>query len=220
VATLLPADLFDFNSADFSEPNICEFLSISSHFRLNCVIESEMEINMTLTSWQTTSKQELANIYEEHSPGLYRYAYRLLGDQDMAEECVSETFSRFLRAIRDGGGPNENARAYLYRTVHNWVMDHYRREPLPPLSIDEEWHSGEQENVSKRVAKAMLREKVRAALLRLPQDQQQVIHLRFLEDWSHEEVATQLGKSAEATRALQHRAMSALRRMLLDQEDE
>ena len=175
---------------------------------------------MTFTIAQPLTKQVLTDMYEEHSPGLFRYAYRLLGDQDIAEECVSETFSRFLYAVRDGGGPSTNARAYLYRTVHNWVMDHYRRQPLPPLSLDEDLHVGEQENVSQSVARGMLREKVRAALLRLPAEQQQVIQLRFLEDWSHEEVASQLGKSVEATRALQHRAMEALRRMLLEKDEE
>lgn len=175
---------------------------------------------MTLTTQQSISKQALANLYEEHSPGLYRYAFRLLGDQDVAEECVSETFSRFLQAVKGGGGPSENARAYLYRTVHNWVIDHYRRQPLPPLSLVEEMHSGEQDHVSQRVAKELLRQRVRAALLRLPAEQQQIIQLRFLEDWSHEEVAAQLGRSVEATRALQHRAMDALRRMLLEKEEE
>ena len=179
-----------------------------------------MEANMTFTTTQAISKQALADMYEAYSPGLYRYAYRLLGEQEVAEDCVSETFSRFLHAVRDGGGPSENARAYLYRTAHNWVMDHYRRQPLPPLSLDEDIHSRDQENISQRVAKGMLREKVRFALLRLPAEQQQVIQLRFLEDWSHEEVAVQLGKSVEATRALQHRAMGALRRMLLEKEEE
>jgi RNA polymerase sigma-70 factor (ECF subfamily) len=182
--------------------------------------KSEMEATMPFTASQIYSKQELAELYEEHSPGLFRYAYRLLGDQDIAEECVSETFSRFLHAVRNGGGPSDNARAYLYRTVHNWVMDHYRRQPVSPLSLNEDMHSGEQEHVSQQVAKEMLRGKVRAALLCLPVEQQQVIQLRFMEDWSHEEVANQLGKSIEATRALQHRAMAALRRMLLEKEEE
>jgi len=60
---------------------------------------------------------------------------------------------------------------------------------------------------------------LRAALLRLSPEQQQVIQLRFLEDWSYEQVAAVLGKNLEATRALQHRALSALRRMLLEQEE-
>jgi RNA polymerase sigma factor (sigma-70 family) len=80
-------------------------------------------------------------------------------------------------------------------------------------------YSGE-DNVSQSVAKELLRNHVRAALLRLPAEQQQVIQLRFLEEWSHEEVAVQIGKSIDATRALQHRAMTTLRRMLLEKEVE
>jgi DNA-directed RNA polymerase specialized sigma24 family protein len=38
----------------------------------------------------------------------------------------------------------------------------------------------------------------------------------MMEDWSHEEVAIALGKTVEATRALQHRALAALKRLLLD----
>ena len=48
-------------------------------------------------------RQALAEVYDRFSPGLYRYARRLLGDADLAEECVAETFSRFLRALHRGG---------------------------------------------------------------------------------------------------------------------
>jgi RNA polymerase sigma-70 factor (ECF subfamily) len=58
---------------------------------------------------------------------------------------------------------------------------------------------------------------VSAALLRLPAEQRQVIELRFMEDWSHDEVANALGKTIEATRTLQHRAVNALRQMLSEE---
>jgi RNA polymerase sigma-70 factor (ECF subfamily) len=50
--------------------------------------------------------------------------------------------------------------------------------------------------------------------MRLPAEQRQVIELRFLEGWSHDAVALALGKTIEATRAIQHRAVTALRQML------
>jgi DNA-directed RNA polymerase specialized sigma24 family protein len=43
-----------------------------------------------------------------------------------------------------------------------------------------------------------------------------VIELRFIEELSHEEVATTIGKTVEATRALQYRAISSLRQILID----
>jgi RNA polymerase sigma-70 factor (ECF subfamily) len=161
-------------------------------------------------------RQALIAIYEQHNLELYRYAYRLLGDSELAEDCVAETFSRFLRMARDGARPKENVRAYLFRMVHNWVTDHYRRQPVPQLSLDAELPGDLEANPSLVVARKLEREGVRAALLRLPADQRQVIELRFLENWSHQAVAAAIGKSIEATRALQHRALEALRQMLLE----
>jgi RNA polymerase sigma-70 factor (ECF subfamily) len=70
-------------------------------------------------------RQALAQIYDLYSPGLYRYAMRLLGDQSLAEDCVSETFSRFLQALRGRKGPQNYLQAYLFRMAHNWIADQY-----------------------------------------------------------------------------------------------
>jgi len=179
-----------------------------------------MNTTMTLTDTRPVDKQVLVGIYEQHSPGLFRYAYRLLGDKDMAEECVSETFSRFLQALNNGGGPKENVQGYLYRVAHNWITDQYRRQPAPTLSLEVEEHPDDQSNPAKIIAQALERERVRVALLRLPPEQRQVVVLRLLEQWPHQEVADTLGKTVEATRALQYRAMAALRRMLIDEKEE
>jgi RNA polymerase sigma-70 factor (ECF subfamily) len=137
----------------------------------------------------------------------------------VAEDCVSETFSRFLGAIKRGGGPTDNVRAYLYRVAHNWITDYYRRKPLPELPLDVKEHVEPGSNPDKLVSEALERDRVRAAVLRLPPEQQQIIQLRFLEDWSHEEVAQVLGKSADATRSMQYRAIVSLRRMLIEEPD-
>lgn len=175
---------------------------------------------MLSTGTETFTKRDLIGIYEENSPGIYRYAIRLLGDKTTAEDCVSETFSRFLQAIRRGGGPTENVRAYLYRVAHNWITDFYRSQPLPhqPIEFNEPVDLGS--NPSIRLSEEMERERVRVALLSLPPEQQQVIQLRFLEDWSHEEVAEVLDKTVEATRSLQYRALVSLRRMLIEKMEE
>jgi RNA polymerase sigma-70 factor (ECF subfamily) len=170
------------------------------------------------TSAISFGKQDLVRIYEQHSPGLYRYAYRLLGDPHLSEECVSETFSRLLQAVRRGQGPNENVQGYLYRVAHNWITDHYRRRPHV-ADLDEELHVDPLGNPADALHRQMESTKVRAALLKLPDEQRKVILMRVLEDWSHEQVAAALGKTVEASRALQHRALASLRRLLVDQQD-
>ncbi len=161
----------------------------------------------------------LAEIYDQYSPGVYRYAYRLLGDACLAEDCVADTFSRFLQALRGGGGPQDALQAYLYRVAHNWITDQYRRQPPPPLELDEEISDGK-ESVEESVAQKQQVDRLRAALVRLTPDQRHVIVLKFLEGWENEMIAALLKKPVGAIKALQHRAVESLHRMLLPHREE
>jgi len=156
----------------------------------------------------------LTEIYDLYSPRLYRYAMRLLGDENAAEDCVSETFSRFLKALQAGKGPRDYLQAYLFRTAHNLVVDHYRRQPLTE-ELDDDLPQAE---TTEGVAEEDMRQsRVRAALLNLTEDQQQVVSLKFLEGWENEEIARALRKPIGAIKSLQHRALAQLQKILLDE---
>lgn len=158
-------------------------------------------------------RQALVDVYDTFSPGLYRYAYRLLGDADIAEDCVAETFSRLLDALRRGKGPQDYLQAYLYRVAHNWIFD-YHRNSLPlatelPEILPAPDPLPEPET--------MLREeqaRLRAALAKLTPEQQQVIALKYLDEWENEQVARALDKPIGAVKSLQHRALASLKRFL------
>jgi RNA polymerase sigma-70 factor (ECF subfamily) len=170
------------------------------------------------TDAQQLDKQTLVRVYEDYSPGLYRYAYRLLGDQDLAEECVAETFSRFLQGIRRGHSPEGNLRAYLYRMAHNWAVDFYRKQ-TPDVLLEADSHPDPDGDLENGVHSKLETEQLRKALLQLPYDQRMVIELRFMEDWSHDQVAEHLGKTVDATRALQYRALVTLRQTVNGREE-
>jgi len=68
-----------------------------------------METDIYIAADQATlTKQDLVDTYETLSPQLFAYAFRLLGDSQLAEDCVSETFSRLLKVIERGLGPMDN----------------------------------------------------------------------------------------------------------------
>lgn len=164
--------------------------------------------------------QALAEVYDRYSPGIYRYAVRLLGEAQLAEDCVAETFSRFLQALKAGAGPRDYLQAYLYRSAHNWITDYYRRQPPPPLALEESLQAAETDPPEGQVGEILERERVRAALYRLTPDQRQVIVLKFLEGWTNEEIAHALNKPVGAVKSLQHRALASLQRMLRRDEEE
>ncbi len=162
--------------------------------------------------WDTHA---LAQIYDIYSPRLYRYAMRLLGDEDAAEECVAETFSRFLHALRNGKGPQRALQAYLYRIAHNWITDFYRHQRPEEDLADHERTLPERSPSPEEVATLRWQQdQVRAMLRQLTPEQRQVIVLKFLEGWSNAEIAEALEKPVGAVKALQHRALARLRQLL------
>lgn len=164
-------------------------------------------------------EQALVEVYDRYSPDLYRYAARLLGDRDLAEECVAETFSRFLGALKRGSGPRQCLRAYLYRIAHNWITDQYR-QPAQLIPMDTEAQAGEVFDPNTVFVDFHEYEQVRSALSRLTDEQRLVVVLKFLEDWSNDEIANALEKPVGAVKSLQHRGLQSLRRMLHRDERE
>lgn len=156
----------------------------------------------------------LAEIYDTFSPGIYRYAMRLLGDETIAEDCVSETFARFLKSLQERRGPRDNLQAYLYRIAHNWIVDHYRKDGKT-VELSDVLRS-EADVPEVEAAKHIRQEQVREAIRQLTPDQQRVILLKYLEDWSNEEVARAMKKPIGAVKSIQHRALKSLYRFLAE----
>jgi RNA polymerase sigma-70 factor (ECF subfamily) len=155
----------------------------------------------------------LTKVYDALSPRLYRYAYRFLGDAQEAEEVTAEAFHRLLVALRNGGGPREHLAAYLYRIAHNILTDKFRRRPVE-LGLDDGLPAEGDCQPPQAVALALAQAQARAALARLTADQQQVIMLKYFECLDNAQTAAALGKPVGAVKALQHRALQALRRLL------
>jgi len=163
---------------------------------------------------QRWDEAALAGVYDTYAPAIYRYAYRHLGDSEVAQEIVADTFHRFLVALKNGAGPQQELSAWLYRVAHNLIADYYRRESRrEAIEIDDNIPEG-----AAQTETAFLQHeeaaRVRRAFQSLPPLQQQVINLRFGEGLSLEEVAVITEKTVGAVKALQHRAIEALRRLL------
>jgi len=158
--------------------------------------------------------QALAEIYDTHSPGIYRYAMRLLGDITLAEDCVAETFLRFLKSLRERRGPRDHLQAYLYRIAHNWIVDVYRKNE-PVFELNDAIRS-EADVPEEEAAQHIRQKQVRKAIRHLTPDQQQVISLKYLEEWSNEEVARAMKKPIGAIKSIQHRALRSLYKLLAE----
>lgn len=156
--------------------------------------------------------QALTDLYDHFSPAIYSYSMRMLESSALAEECVAETFSRLLHAFKKGKGPKENLRAYLYRIAHNWITDYYRRRQPDQPGEEELEKLEDSSDLMQETETLFSRQRVRQILLQLPEQQQQIIQLRYFEGWELEEIAACLKRSVNYVKVNQHRAVNALRR--------
>lgn len=173
-----------------------------------------------LFSAQQFEQKALSAIYDQFSPPIYRYSMRMVGDVNLAEDLVAETFTRFLHAIKSGKGPKSHLQAYLFRIAHNLITDYYRRQPQSSHPVDEETIINGTAQPRQIIEDKSQQEQTRLALMQLTSEQNQVIVLRFLEGLDNDEVAEIMNKPVGAIKALQHRALINLRKMLYQPEDD
>ncbi|KKK59440.1 hypothetical protein LCGC14_3034370 [marine sediment metagenome] len=153
-------------------------------------------------------------LYELHAGRVYRHLYYLVGNPTEVEDLVSQTFLKAWVAIEDYEERGKLIVSWLLRIAHNVGLTYLRNRKEAqelPANLTANGRYDDPDEVLQRGLEA---DRVRCALLCLPPHQRCVLTLRFDEELSCREVATRMGRSVEAVRVLQHRALKALREEL------
>ncbi len=162
---------------------------------------------------------DLAAAYDQYHLPIYHYIYRQVVEVETARDLAAETFRRLLTAVKQGIGPRDNLKAWLYQTAHHLVIDHYRRQKhRNHLPLDEDLIDAA-DNPARSAEVRLSAAQVGAALGGLTPEQRQVIMLKYLEELSNTEVAAIVGKPVGAVKSIQHRALVALRSKLTSSKE-
>lgn len=160
-------------------------------------------------------EEALSELYHLYANTIFRYIYYRVGERNVAEDLVSDVFVRVLQDLpsyRDTGAPFE---AWLYRIAHARVIDYYRRQKVRQTApLSEGVYAGELADPDYLAGRRDDARRLWQKLTQLTDEQQQVLSLRFIAGYSGEQVAKALGKTEGAVKALQHRALASLRRLL------
>jgi RNA polymerase sigma-70 factor (ECF subfamily) len=157
----------------------------------------------------------LTAVYDQYVGRIYTYIYRRVGEVELAEDLTGQVFMRMLEAVYAGRPWQTSFSGWLYRIAHNLVIDYYRRRGRATfVDIDEVIAPSPHGQPQPSVEAMLDSEQLRQALCKVTEEQAQVISLRFLEDLSIAETAEIMGKTEGAIKALQYRAVSALRRVM------
>ncbi len=159
-----------------------------------------------------------AELYRRHLDRIYRFVRSQVPDDSTAEDLTAQVFFKALSSA--GSFRGEAAyRSWLYRIAHNVVATWGRQRARSPLVVED---LPESEDLTPSPATQAIageqRAMVRAKVAELPPAQREVVALRYLEEFSIEEVADVTDRSKGAVRILLHRARLRLRRSLEGKE--
>jgi len=159
--------------------------------------------------------QALAEIYDRYAESIYRYAYRYVGNAELAEDLTSEVFLKLLQVLGTSRAPRQQLQGWLYRVARNLAIDWFRQQAKGAiLSLNEDLTPEDGDSPSTRLELQQLQHDLREAISQLTPDQQQVIVLRFAEGRKIRDIGRLMGKSEGSVKLLQFRAINRLRTLL------
>ncbi|HUW20210.1 MAG TPA: sigma-70 family RNA polymerase sigma factor [Sedimentisphaerales bacterium] len=154
--------------------------------------------------------QKLLEFLERSGPPLYALLTRLTLRQDVAEDLMQELFIRLSNSRALDNAQNHDA--YARRCAINLAFDWRQRSRQDALPLDgiRELASNDNSPLAKLIQKEEL-EEVLDAIGKLTGLSREAFIMRYIEQYSNEEIARQVGREPHQVRALCSRAMAQLR---------
>lgn len=156
----------------------------------------------------------LTEIWQRFAPAVTGYL-RGRGATE-PEDLTSDVFLAVFQRLRAFRGDEADLRAFVFTVAHHRLVDDLRRRKRrgPTVEYDADADGRLTGSAEDEALDALRTQQVHALLDELSADQRDVVLLRVLGDLSLEQTATALGKRVGAVKALQHRALASLRRIL------
>lgn len=162
-------------------------------------------------------EQASDELFRRHHTAVLRYARGLVRDQHLAEDLASEAFTRTFAAMRQGRGPRDACRPYLYTVVRNTATD-WARGDRRTVVTDQvaDWASASDGGPDGgAVADVDELDALVRAFRSLPERWQTVLWYTVIEDEPVAQVAELLGMEKGAVSQLSFRAREGLRQAFL-----
>lgn len=186
-----------------------------------------------MNTWNNKADETLVSLYAEgenqafnvllnrYKDKLYSYIYYIVRNSEMTEDIFQETFMKAIITIRQGRY-NENGKfsAWLRRIAHNLIIDSFRQEKSENLVSCDEPEVNILNNIGlaegtieNTIVNRQILSDVRRLMEFLPDEQREVVYMRFYQDLSFKEIAEKTGVSINTSLGRMRYAILNLRRM-------
>lgn len=142
-------------------------------------------------------------LIRRHQKRVYSYIYLLVKKQDVAEDIFQETFIKVIKSLKEGKYVDANRLvSWILRIAHNLIIDHFRREKQSKMISKDDYETDIlnhtqycEKNIEQEVVFEQVMSDVRSLIDQLPDDQKEVVMLRYYADLSFKEIAEQTNVS-------------------------
>lgn len=153
---------------------------------------------------QSGSEEAFSLLYKLYQPSLLRFAFKILGDADLAQDAVQDAWITLAKTIKQLEH-KAMFRARAFRAVRWRAVDQIRRqnaheELSDDCALDEAVHS-----------KAATSEQLAALIAQLPEQEQHTVYLFYLEELTITEIALVMEVKPGTVKSRLHSARARLR---------
>jgi len=176
---------------------------------------SSQDLKLLVERAQQGNREALEELYLLHFDRIYSYLHMSVGNRHDAEDLTTQVFVKMLESIGKFRWRSAPFSAWLFRIAHNLAMDHFRASKRwQPEEEVPEPDPGERSAAEEEALESIGRQSMLEMIGKLSHEQQQVLTLKFVFNFSNAEAATILDKTEGAIKSLQHRALASLQRQL------
>jgi len=173
------------------------------------VIDDSNAVSLAVTG----NTEAFTYLYEQNVTRIYNYIFYRVGSEVDAEDITARVFHKAFDHIDNYKEKGIPFSAWLYRIAHNLTANWYRdTRRKKEVSLEEQLDLPHQGDLPERtIEQNQEKDLLLKAIRRLPQDRQQLILLKFLEDLSNADIAIIMGRTEGAIKSLYHRSLLSLR---------
>lgn len=176
--------------------------------------EKTVDIDLLINGAVSGDADDFGRLYDLYVERVYRHIYYRVGNNRDAEDLTQQVFIRAWKAIGRYQKTTSPFLAWLMRISHNIVIDHYRSKKDITYLDSELVYKDSASSPEQLAEEHFNQQQLRKVILRLPDDQQQVVLMRFIEGFTYAEIASTLGKREGTIRVILHRALKKMQRIL------
>ena len=157
-------------------------------------------------------------LYDAHVERVYRLAYRMAGDADLAQEFTQETFIRAFGRLGSFRG-DASLGTWIHSIAVSVVLNGLRKVKRT-RGRETELDDAPQLSVGPPILEPTLRQRLRRAIDALSDRYRMVFVMHDIEGYTHEEIGTALEVATGTSKAMLFRARAKLREQLADLAEE